>query len=54
MLGQFEIDLTELWYNWYSDSIVGTCEDMPKDEMKAWFLKEVELMLKQIIEENTP
>lgn len=51
-IGQFETDLNELYWNWWSNSVCGTCETLSAEELKAWILKEIELMLPNIMRDE--
>lgn len=44
----FKTNLEELFFHWWSTTIVGQCEDMPVDEQRKWFLSEVETVTKQL------
>lgn len=51
-IGQFETDLNELYWNWWTNSVAGNCETLPAQEIKAWFLQEVTLMIDRIMDEE--
>jgi hypothetical protein len=48
---QFKDNLEELYLHWWSNSVVDHCEEMPEDDQLKWFLSEVEITTKKIMEE---
>jgi hypothetical protein len=44
----FKVNLEELFFQWWSNSVVDQCEDMSEDDQLEWFLSEVKTVTKQI------
>jgi hypothetical protein len=49
---QFEIDLNELYWNWWSNSVADTEETLTQGELIAWFMKQIELKLPDVMRDE--